>query len=120
MTPWLSFWATPVIGHNQQGETVVLCTLNGLQRVVVPTTESAQLKDVDLYLDSTLTVKADAQNQQYCPALQLVKAFSQGLLTAPIATPSPYPSNTLAPDGHYVFHTTDAFNAYRGRAPPFS
>lgn len=100
MTPWLSFWATPVMA-GAPGERVALCTLQGAQTVLV---------------DNAGNILE--QSTEHCSALQLIKAFGQ--------TPPPnFPDsgNTLPHTPQCVTHPDYFYRiplllAYSGRAPP--
>ncbi len=117
MTPWISFWATPVLAHNQQGEIVVLCTLNGLQRVAIKPAESG---NSGLYSNGTIVAEPIAIDQQPCSVVQLIKAFSQGLVFTTPALPDFYYPIGFTHSREYTSLSKPPFSAYRGRAPPFA
>lgn len=118
MTPWLSFWTTPVLANNSQGETVVLCTLQGLQRVTVKTTGIAS-SDSELYTNSSI-IAEPIESNAHCSAIQLQKVFSQALHFPPILSALPHYPLQFEHSGQYTFRPTEPFTAYTGRGPPLS
>ncbi|MEZ5536305.1 MAG: hypothetical protein R3F02_11860 [Thiolinea sp.] len=100
MTPWLSFWTTPVLGHAQNGEQVVLCSL----------------KTVTIDQNGKLVTAATER----CPALELLKVFSQTVHTATSYAPGPvYPTRLSVITSNYHY-SVPHLSVYAGRAPPFA
>lgn len=98
MTPWLSFWTTPVLGHSQNGEQVVLCSL----------------KTVTLDQNGNII---EAPTEQ-CSALQLLKAFSQTTLADINQIPLERHSAQLSIITANYLYSVPHLSVYTGRAPP--
>lgn len=103
MTPWLSFWTSPLISNNAKGETVVMCTINGFKSVTIkPQAPQLTLEEVS----------------DYCAVLQLADALSGSPLPK-VSTPqwqvTPYLLDT--PYVSYVYHVPH-LSLYSSRAPP--
>lgn len=98
MLPWLSFWTTPQLA-NRQGQTVVLCTLEGFK-------------------EATVYPQGLAWDGLHCPALHLLDALGQGGAWArpAVLLPDvyPLPFARLRP---YVY-SSQHFSVYSSRAPP--
>lgn len=98
MTPWLSFWTTPVLAQHQNGEQVVLCSLQ-----IITIDQNGK--------------RIDAPTEQ-CSALQLLKAFSQTAHTDVSHVASVrYPAELAVITPRY-FYDAPHFSVYVGRAPP--
>lgn len=98
MTPWLSFWTTPVLGHSQNGEQVVLCSL---QTVTIDQNGNI--------------IKAAPER---CPALELLKVFSQTAHTdAGNLSGQHYPAQLSIITANYLY-SVPHISVYTGRAPP--
>lgn len=102
MTPWLSFWTTPVLAV-QHGEQMVLCTLQGLKAVTTGQNDQ-QIED----------------STGHCPALQLLQAFSQTAHTNSDNPPYLHHSAVPNTDNIHYFYTVPHLSVYAGRAPPLS
>ena len=98
MTPWLSFWTTPVLGQHQNGEQVVLCSL---QTITIDQNGN----------------RIDTPTEQ-CPALQLLKAFSQTVHTDAGHMPGERHPAQLSVITPRYFYSVPHLSVYVGRAPP--
>ncbi|MEZ5479667.1 MAG: hypothetical protein R3E95_19980 [Thiolinea sp.] len=107
LTPWLSFWTTPLLARTTQGETVVLCTLQGLKTVQLDRNGVIANTDAD-------------SSDWHCPALQLAKLFNQTTLPDLLVMPvHPQPRAQTLVDSSYTY-TVPHLSVYVGRAPPRS
>lgn len=98
MTPWLSFWTTPVLGHTQHGEQVVLCSL---QTVTI---------------DQNGNIIEAASER--CSALELLKVFSQTVHAETGKTANPhYPAQHRTVASNYLY-SVPHISVYTSRAPP--
>jgi len=103
MTPWLSFWTSPLLSHNSQGETVILCTINGFQAVTL----SPEQPELTLQ-----------QATDYCAVLQLADALNSSptpQINLGHVTKLPYQFNQ--PHLAYAYRVPH-LSAYSSRAPP--
>ena len=106
LQPVLTYLVTPMVSHDNQGRSVVLCTLKGQKRVVIDLPPSFH----------------DAQNQldnEHCTALKLFQMASATQLPPPVAAPlallySVTVVDQTADEAHRSLH----FSAYSSRAPP--
>lgn len=103
MTPWLSFWTSPVLIGEHTNQQLLVCTINGVEWRSIPSADK-QLE----------------QWQEHCNALQLADTLSHS--TPPNVDQKKlqrYPDkNKRSPSFyHYV---VPHISAYIGRAPPYS
>lgn len=100
MTPWLSFWTSPLLSNNSNGETVIVCTVNGFKSI-------------------TLTPQFTADDvSDACAALQLADALSSSPLpSANKANLAPYPHTLNTPHFTYAYEVPH-YSLYSSRAPP--
>jgi len=95
LTPWLSFWTTPVLANSGQGKTVVLCTLEGLQRVVLDKNNTHS--EYGQWMGAVPADIAEPADSTPCAAIQLEQAFSQSLPSSYfVSTARYYPYQSVA------------------------
>lgn len=103
MTPWLSFWTSPLLSTNAKGETVVVCTINGFKSITLePQTPELTLEEVS----------------DYCAALQLADALGNSpppQVNTPEFASTKFRLNT--PYSAYVYQVPH-LSLYSSRAPP--
>ena len=103
MSPWLSFWTSPLLSNNAKGETVVVCTVNGFKSITLePQASQLTLEEVS----------------DYCAVLQLADALGSSPLPQVIISellPTPFHLDT--PYSAYVYHVPH-LSLYSSRAPP--
>lgn len=101
MTPWLSFWTSPLLVSNNTEKYLLVCTINGIEKL--PT--------------ASLNHQVESW-QEHCSALLLAEALShsapptleqfhlQKLISVTRATPS------------FYYYTVPHTSSYISRAPP--
>lgn len=103
MTPWLSFWTSPLLSSNAKGETIVVCTINGYKSITL----EAQVPQLTL-----------EEVSDYCAVLQLADALGSSPLPQiiiPALTPIPFQLDT--PYSAYAYQVPH-LSLYSSRAPP--
>ncbi|HPE61386.1 MAG: hypothetical protein KDI15_10160 [Thiothrix sp.] len=104
LTPWLSFWSTPQLARTAAGETVVICTLEGLKTI---------------RLDANgIIADTPAPDGLHCPALHLAKLFSQTVLPGPMLPDLPIQAQHSPHHHHHYTHIVPHLSVYSERAPP--
>lgn len=109
LQPILTYLATPVFGHNAEGISVVVCTLQGEKRVTLdlPTLSGAP--------DSSHS----SLDPDHCPALKLFQIAGAAVVSVPTPVPAlillaATVTDQTAAVSHHALH----FAAYSTRAPP--
>jgi hypothetical protein len=102
LQPVLAYLVTPLVAHNGNGETIVVCTLKGAKLVTLE-----------------LPPLTDNEDTEHCAALKLYQMAG----SAAVSEPTPSPSVSLYSVGlleqtAYRSHRTLHFSAYSTRAPP--
>ncbi|WP_125932049.1 hypothetical protein [Thiosocius teredinicola] len=106
MQPILAYLVTPMVGHNTQGQTVIVCTLKGQKLVKID-------------LPSIIDTAAAEPDAEHCSALKLFQMAGAARISPPF-TPLPVHLYSVAVLDQTADtpHRTLHFSAYATRAPP--
>ncbi len=109
LQPILTYLATPVFGHDAEGVSVVICTLQGEKRVTLDLPSLAGTPDT-----SPAPLDLD-----HCPALKLFQIAGAAAVSAPALGPALMLLAVTVVDQTAVLpHHSLHFAAYSTRAPP--